>query len=205
MLRGPYTRRRRSLKRLVELEAQRAKLERTHPRKRGKKATKTRQLRKLGRRIAAAKGQLTRALRAIAQGAVEKKKARAAERQRRSAAAKRGWRKHKPRVETPPSSERIPRVWFLEQQGDEVKRIKVAPPLREDRVAIAKHRHAVGVFRENGSTELLKQFEGRSIYDALQNKRIRFVTDPILLLEAIASGVTDYDDLYCDWSWTDAA
>jgi hypothetical protein len=94
---------------------------------------------------------------------------------------------------------------FLEERDGAAVQILVAPPDRADRSAIGSYWHAVGVFRDNGSTALLHRFEGRSIYDSLQQGRLPFVTDAALLLEAIAAGQTDFDDLYIESCWSSAA
>ena len=56
------------LRRIAELEAQQAKLERSRPRTPGKKGGKTRALNKIARQIRAAQGLLTKARNAIARG-----------------------------------------------------------------------------------------------------------------------------------------
>lgn len=204
---SPHARYRRARKRLSDLEALQAKLERSRPRTPGKKGAKTRALNGLSRQLRAARGQLTRARNAIAQAASERASAKSAARQRRSDAAKRGWSKRKATREAPPPAPAQPaRVMrFLEERDGEVKQILVAPPSRDDRSAIGSYWHAVGVYRNGGSTALLGRFDGRSIYDARTQSRIRFVTDPALLREAVAAGLTDFDDLYTEIAWASAA
>lgn len=206
---GFWSRYRVARKDLADLEAQREKCGHTRPRTRGKKAAKTRALNQLARKIRAAKGRLTKARNAIARDAAQHKAAKAIARQKRSAAAKKGWAKRRGTASEPATSHAI---WhggrpmrFLEERNGIAVQIVVNPPDRADRSAIGSYWHAVGVFRDNGSTALLHRFDDRTIYDELQQKRLPFVTDPTLLLEAIAAGQTDFDDLYIESSWAGAA
>ena len=86
-----HTQRRHANARLADLEALKAALARSRPRAPGKKGAKTRALRKLVRQIAAAKGQRTKALNAIAAAARNRGPTKAAATAKRSAAAKKGW------------------------------------------------------------------------------------------------------------------
>ena len=207
---SPHTRYRHTRTRLADLEALRTALERKRPRTRGKKAAKTRSLNKLARQIPAAKGVLTKARNAIARNAAQRKAAKAADKQKRGAAAKNGWAKRRgtrpaTSAHVAPPSQAIRRMRFLEEHDGVAVGIEVAPPDRADRSAIGSYWYAVGVLRDNGSTALLRRFDDRSIYDSLRHKRLPFVTDPDLLLEAVAADLTDFDDLYIESSWTSAA
>jgi hypothetical protein len=209
---GIWSNYRRAGKRLAEFEALREKLQRTRPRTRGKKAAKTRALNQLARQISAAKGLLTKARKGVARAAAERKAAKSVATQRRSIAAKRGWAKRKAarHVTTHVTSSheapyRDRPMRFLEERDGEAVQIAVAPPDRHDRSAIGSYWYAVGVFRDSGSTTLLGRFDGRTIYDGLRQERLPFVTDPVLLLEAIAAGQTDFDDLYIESTWSSAA
>jgi hypothetical protein len=198
---------------LTDLEAQREKRLRMRPRTRGKKAAKTRALNQLARKIRAAKGALTKARNAISRAAAERKVAKSTAKLKRSAAATKGWAKRKAARQatayavTSHAETSLPgrRMRFLEERDGVAVRVEVAPPDRADRSAIGSYWYAVGVFRDNGSTTLLRRFEDRSIYDGLRQERLPFVTDPTLLLEAIAAGLTDFDDLYIESNWSSAA
>jgi len=200
-----HTQYRRRREHLADLEARYEKLTRSRPGTPGKKAAKTRALNKLSRQLSAAHGLLTKARNAITKTSAERASAKIAAKQRRSEAAKKGWAKRRTarKPPSPAGSRRAQR--FLEERDGEVKQILVDPPSRDDRSAIGSYWHAVGVFRNNGSTALLDRFEGRSIYDALTRSRLPFVTDTALLREAIAAGHTDFDDLYTEISWASAA
>ena len=202
---SPHARYRRARKHLSGLEAFQATLARSRPRTPGKKGAKTRALNNLSRRVSAARGQVTKTRNAIAKAASERASAKSVAKQRRSDAAKRGWSKREATREAPPPTQPVRAMRFLEERDGEVKQILVAPPSKDDRSAIGSYWHAVGVYRNGGSTALLDRFDGRSIYDARTQSRIRFVTDPGLLREAIAAGLTDFDDLYTEIAWASAA
>jgi molybdenum-dependent DNA-binding transcriptional regulator ModE len=199
-----HTRYRHARASLADLEASRAVLERSRPRTRGKKAAKTRALNKLVHRIAAAKGQITKARNAIARAGAESKTTKSVAKQKRSEAAKKGWAKRKARRQLPAPAKPTGRMRFLEERDDEVNRIWVYPPDKADRSAIGSYWYAIGVYRDNGSTTLLSRFEGRTIYDERRELRLPFVTNLALLPEAIAAGLTDFDDLYSESSWASA-
>jgi hypothetical protein len=203
---SPDTRRRHALRNLADLAARRDKLARSRPRTSGKKAAKTRAVNKLDRRIRAAKAQVTKALRAIARAAAERTSAKSAAKQRRSEAAKRGWARAKAAREAPAApARRVRTMRFLEERDGQARQIFVDPPSKADRSAIGSYWYAIGVFRDTGAAALLDRFERRSIYDALRGKHLRFITDRALLLEAIASGLSDFDDLYAEIAWASAA
>ncbi len=208
---SPHTRYRHAREHLADLEAQYAKIERSRPRTVGKRGWRTRRLHMLAGQLRSARGMLTKARNAIAQAASERASAKCAAKQRRSDAAKRGWSKRKATREVPvpvpvPAPAQPARAMrFLEERDGEVKQILVDPPSKDDRSAIGSYWHAVGVYRNGGSTALLSRFDGRSIYDARTQRRIRFVTDPALLAEAVAAGLTDFDDLYTEIAWASAA
>lgn len=88
---SPHTKRRHALKRVAELEAKQAILERSRPRTPGKKGAKTRALNATSRQLRAARGELTKARSAIASGAAQRTSAKRAAVAKRSAAAKKGW------------------------------------------------------------------------------------------------------------------
>jgi hypothetical protein len=202
---SPHTRYRQAREHLANLDAQREKLERSKPRKPGKKGAKTRSLKKLFRRISAAKGQLTKARNAIARGAADRKAARLNAKRKRSEAAKRGWSKRRASIQAVPVATPTPRMRFLEERDGEAKQIFVYPPDKNDRAAIQRYWRAVFAYRHDGSTVLLREFEGRSIYDEKRRQRLPFITNLALLQEAIATGYTDFDDLYAESSWSSAA
>jgi hypothetical protein len=88
---SPYTPYRRARRLLAELEAQFDKVQGSRPRTPGKKGAKTRALKKLGRRISAARGHLTKSRNAIAATARTRSTVNSAAQLKRSAAAKKGW------------------------------------------------------------------------------------------------------------------
>lgn len=209
---GFWSKYRNARKDLANFETQREKRQRSRPRTRGKKAAKTHALNQLTRKIRATKARLTKARNAIAHDAARRKAAKSAAKQKRSAAAKKGWAKRKGPARTASPSATSHAIShggrpmrFLEERDGIAIQIAVNPPDRADRSAVGSYWYAVGVFRDNGSTALLRRFEGRTIYDEIRQKRLPFVTDPTLLLEAIAAGQTDFDDLYIESSWVSAA
>jgi len=210
---GSWSKYRSATKRLAELEPLCDKVQRSRPRARGKKAAKTRASNKLKRQIAATKGLLTKARNRIARGAAQCKAAKSAATRKRSAAAKKGWTKRKrsapaishtavPRAETSRTNHRMR---FLEERDGSARQIYVVLPDRADRAAVQTYWHAIDILRTNGSTNLLRAFEGLTVFDASREQRLPFVTDPTLLLEAVAAGQTDFDDLYVESKWTSAA
>ncbi len=164
---GRWSKYRKTSKRVADLEAQRQSLLRKRPRSRGKKAARTRAINKLTRKISAAKGARTKARNAISRAAAERKAAQSAARLKRSAAAKKGWTKRQAAARRTPqatishaaTSESIRRMRFLEERDGIAVRIEVVPPDRADRSAIGSYWYAVGVFRDNGSTTLLRRFD----------------------------------------------
>lgn len=203
--RSPHSRYRHARERLAELEALYAKVERRRPRTPGKKGAKTRARNVLRRMISAARGQLTKSRNAIARNARDKTAAKIAAKQKRREAARRVWAERKAARSAPAPARRVRTMRFLEKRNGEAVQIRVDPPSKADRSAIGSYWYAIGVFRDTGSVALLDRFKGRSVYDALQGKHLPFVTDHGLLLEAIASGLTDFDDLYAEIAWASAA
>ncbi len=174
---SPHTGRRHALARLADLEASRDAVARTRPRTRGKKAAKTRALNKLARQISAAKGQLTKALNAIAQAARTGSARMSAAKQKRSAAAKKGWAARRARQASPPpiqaaaaSGKAIP---FLTREKGVVG---VWPPSRDDRSKVGKYWSSVDRLLSNLPASF-EQFEGDSIFDEISGKRLPFVTE----------------------------
>ncbi len=202
---SPHTRYRHAREYLADLEAQYAKRERTRPRTAGKKGARTRALNKLAGQLRSARGQVTKARNAIAKASSERAAAKSAAKRKRSDAAKRGWNKRKATREAPPPAQPVRGMHFLEERDGEVKQIRVVPPAKDDRSAISSYWVAIGVYRNGGSTALLNRFDGRSIYDALSQRRLPFVTNTALLPETIAAGLTDFDDLYTEIAWASAA
>jgi hypothetical protein len=200
-----HTKYRHAREHLTSLESQYATLERSRPRTSGKHSWRTRRLNKLARQLRAARGQLTRTRNAIADAARTRAAAKSAAKQRRSDAAKRGWRKQSAR-NAPVPAQPARTMRFLEERNGEVKQVLVDPPSKADRSAIGSYWHAISVYRDTGSTALLSRFKSKSIYDALRRTRLPFVVNPALLLEAIAAGHTDFDDIYSESAaWASAA
>ena len=56
-------------------------------------------------------------------------------------------------------------------------------PLGNDRKLVGKYWHAVRRYLENGQTFELMMLKGESIYDALRQRRLPFVTDLQTILE----------------------
>lgn len=180
---GPWSHYRRAQKTLSELEAQRQALLRTRPRTRGKKAAKTRALNKLGRRIPAAKGLLTKARNAIAKAARGKKSTVGAAKLKRSDAAKRGWAKRRARKASPVAapgtnlgtySYKMP---FLTRAGV----IDVYPPSKDDRSKIGKYFGQIDRMLANAPYSFA-EFNDDSIYDELSGERLPFITDVDFIL-----------------------
>jgi len=180
---GPWSHYRSARKTLCELEAQVAALQRTRPRTRGKKAAKTRALNKLGRRIPAAKGLLTKARNAIAKAARGKKSTISANKLKRSGAAKRGWVKRCAGKASPaaaPSSNlrfysyKMP---FLTRAGV----IDVYPPSKDDRSKIGKYFGQIDRMLAHIPYSFA-EFDDDSIYDELSGERLPFITDVDFIL-----------------------
>jgi hypothetical protein len=173
---SPHTRRRRALQNLADLAVQREKLAHSRPQTSGKKSAKTRALNKLERRIRAARGQLTKALRAIAQGARTRTAAKALAKQKRSAAAKRGLEARGAGKATPiPPSTRT--IGHLTPAGVQ----DVWPPSKADRSKEGSYWNEVDSLLSNRPASF-ERFEGESIYDEISGKRLPFVTDPDIIL-----------------------
>lgn len=170
--------------RLADLEAARAAIERSRPRTPGKKAAKTRFLNKLGRRIPAARGLLTKARNAIAKAARGKKSTISAAKVKRSDAAKRGWvnrraRKASPAAAAPSSNPRFYsyKMPFLTRAGV----IDVYPPSKDDRSKIGKYFGQIDRILANAPYSLV-EFNDDSIYDELSGQRFTFITDVDFIL-----------------------
>jgi hypothetical protein len=172
---SPHTRYRRARERVSAFENQYAKLERTRPRARGKKSARTRALNELARRIGAARGQLTKARNAIAQGARTRAAVRLNARQKRREAAKRGWETRRVPKTAPDHGKVIP---FVTMAGV----VYVWPPAKSDRSKVGSYWNAIGTFLSTGSSASLDRFNGDSIYDEISEKRLPFVTDPAFII-----------------------
>jgi len=184
---SPHTKRRHALKRVAELEAQQSKLERSRPRTPGKKSAKTRALNAIARQLRAARGKLTKARSAIASSAAQRTSAKRAAIAKRSAAAKKGWATRRartnavatPSVPDPSANASFERLMpFLMQSG-----VVYVNPLGSDRGLSGKHWNAIRRYLENGSTDALNRFEGKSIVDMETWRRLAFITDPAVILE----------------------
>jgi hypothetical protein len=184
---SPHTKRRHALQRIVELETQQAKLERSRPRTPGKKGAKTRALNALARQLRATRGQLTKARNAIAEGATTRTSAKRASVAKRSAAAKKGWatrRARAKRAAIPAAPEPIAVASFerfmphLTEGG-----VIYVNPLGSDRSVEGKHWNAIRTYLETGRTDALDRFHDNSIFDAETGRRLPFITDPAVILE----------------------
>ena len=166
---SPHTRYRRSRAKLAHLGTERATLERTRPRTRGKKAAKTRALNKLSRQISAAKGLLTKARNAIALAARSKKAGASVAKRKRSEAATKGWQKRRAAKSTGQTGD----VWLHLLPDGTTTPVVVdkADSSLEGRYWNA-HLEALG-----GKPEKLYEFAGRSVLDLGTQKRFPFVTD----------------------------
>lgn len=67
---------------------------------------------------------------------------------------------------------------FLMQSG-----VVYVNPLASDRSLVGKHWNAIRTYLENGSTDALNRFEGKSMLDMETWRRLAFVTDPAIILE----------------------
>jgi hypothetical protein len=175
---GPWSTYRHAHARLADLEALREKLQRTRPRTRGKKAAKTRGLNKLKRQVAAAKGLLTKTRRGIARSAATRKTTKAVAKQKRSAAAIRGWTTRRARkassaaVSTLVPGGNLAMPFLTVAKGV----VGVWPPSKDDRSKIGRFFNMVDRQFSNQPASF-DQFEGDSIYDEISGKRLAFVTD----------------------------
>lgn len=165
---SPHTQRRRALARLADLEATFAALERKRPRTRGKKGAKTRALNKLDGQIRAAKGQLTKARKAIAREAASRTTHTLTAKQRRSEAAKKGWEKRR----ASKGASRVGDVWQ-----------HLLPDGRTTTVVLDKSDSSLeglywNAFEEaRGGKRDLWLFAGLSVFDLDGQRRYPFVTD----------------------------
>lgn len=182
---SPQSRYRRARERVSGLEAQYAKLECSRPRTSGKKGAKTKALNKLGRQLSAARGWATKTRNAIAQVKREAVSSKSLAKQKRSEAARKGHAARRARTITVPVSETAPLAAPSEQTmpflaPDGLIRVL---PLGNDRKLVGKYWHAVRGYLENRQTFELMVLEGESIYDALRQQRLPFVTDLQTILE----------------------
>lgn len=184
---SPHTKRRHALHRIGELAAQQGKLERTRPRTPGKKGAKTRALNAIARQLSAARVALTKARKAIAKAASQKVISKRAATEKRSEAAKKGWATRRARARAPVAPAPITPLEarghaefmpFLTTNG-----VVYVNPVGSDRGLVGKHWNAIRCFLENQGTDLLDRFAGQSIFDTESGRRLRFVTDPHVILE----------------------
>ncbi len=168
---SPHTRRRHALQNLADLAAQQTKLQRLRPRTRGKKAARTRALNQVARKISAARGQLTKARNAIARASRVHTSKKITEKQKRSAAAHRGWAKrHAQKAKPAPASARtIPHLTAAGIQD-------VWPPSAVDRSKEGSYWNEVDSLLSNRLASFAR-FEGASIYDEISDQRLPFITD----------------------------
>ena len=176
---SPHTRRRHALARLADLETSRDALARARPRTRGKKAAKTRKLNKLERQISAAKGLLTKARNAIARAARTRTSKTSMAKQKRSAAAKKGWAKR-----------RVPRA---SQRGDIWQHL--LPDGTTTTVVLGTADSSLEGLYWNAFEDAragkrdLWQFKSLSVFDLDRQRRFPFVTD----LDVIAEHADEID------------
>lgn len=166
---SPFTPYRRARRLLTELEAELDKLQRSRPRKPGKKSARTRAIKKLRRRISAARGQLTKARKQIAATARARSTTSSAARLKRSAAAKKGWATRLARAAVTADSKFMP---MLTRTG-----IVWINPVGDDRSLLATYWTVLDDVVNHVPTFLLDGFEGLSIVDAETGERYYFVTD----------------------------
>lgn len=170
--------------RLAELAEDLDQKQRSRPRTRGKKAAKTRAINKLKRQIAAAKGQLTKARKAIARAAASRAYAKKAARQNRSTAAKRGWAKRRTQKDSPAAVPRSKQRFYHHKMPFLTRDrgvIDVYPPSQDDRSKIGKYFGQVDRMRAHLPYSF-DEFEGGSIYDELSGERLPFITDVDVIL-----------------------
>jgi hypothetical protein len=174
-----HTRYRHARAKLAELEAALAKLERSRPRTRGKKAARRRKLNELTRKIPAAKGLLTKTRNAIAKAAATRTTKTRTATQKRREAAKRGWLTRRARkatpapvapATTPGSGKAMP--WLTYEKGV----VGVWPPSKDDRAKVGKYWSTVDRLLSNQPASF-DRFDGDSIYDEISGQRLPFVTD----------------------------
>lgn len=183
---SPHARYRRARKRLSELEALKATIERLRPRTSGKKGARTRALNKLTRQISTARGLVTKARNAIAHGASERASTKNVKKRKRSDAARKGWATRRSRLRSAPVGVPSPSLFmpFVTKGG-----VVYVNPLGNDRKLVGSYWHVVRVFLENGLTNELDRFEGRSIFDSESRRRLPFIIDP----NVIAEHADEYD------------
>jgi hypothetical protein len=165
---SPYSQYRHAREHLGELEAQYAKLGRSRPRTSGKKGAKTRAVNALARRIRAARGQVTKALSAIARATSQRAADKGAAKGKRSAAAKRGWKKRHARSRPGSAGD----IWqHLTVDGTTIT------------VVLDKNDSSLeGTFWNAYTAALegrrdLRHFEGLSVFDLDRQRHFPFVTD----------------------------
>ena len=172
-----HTQRRHANARLADLQALKAALERARPRAPGKKGAKTRALRALVRQIAAAKGQRTKALNAIAAAARTRGPTKAAATAKRSAAAKKGWATRLARLAAAAANPGGKFMPMLTTDG-----VIWINPVGDDRSLLGVYWTGVGDRLNNVPTLVLDGFDGLSIADSETGERYPFITDPDTIL-----------------------
>ncbi len=173
-----HTRYRRANERLADFEDRLALLARSRPRTPGKKAAKTRALNALRRQITAARGELTKSLRAISQATSQRASAKLAARQKRSEAAKRGWSRRSGEAAPAVKSAGLA-IPFLTLDGV----TWIWPPSKSDRSKVGNFWNpGVDTVLASGSTTLVNRFEGDSVFDEISGRHLAFVTDPNIII-----------------------
>jgi hypothetical protein len=177
---SPHTRYRRARATLADLQAQFAKIERTRPRTRGKKAARTRTLNKLARQIPAAKGLLTKARNAIAKAARVGTSSASTARRKRSEAAKKGWAKRR----APRGASAIGDIWqHLLPDGTTTTLVLDKSDSSLEGLYWNAYGDALAGKRD------LWEFTGCSVFDLDRQQRFPFVTD----LDVIAEHADEID------------
>ncbi|MGA9273521.1 MAG: hypothetical protein WBE30_14460 [Candidatus Cybelea sp.] len=160
-----------------ELTREIAKLELAYTRQTlGQKSATTKKLKTLRGSLRAYKGSVTK-----------KRKAQAARKglstAKRRAAARTGWEKRRASAAPAPSARALERgqtMPFLTADGI----IRVWSPSASDRSKLARYWNpSIFDFLGTGSTASLEPFKGDSIYDEISDRRLRFITDPDVILE----------------------
>lgn len=175
-----HTQYRHARAKLAELEALRDELLRTRPRTRGRRAAKTRASNKLKRKISAAKGLLTKARNNIARAARVKKSDSSTHKQKRSAAAKKGWAKRR----SGRSASGIGDTWqHLLPDGTTTTVILDKGDSSLEGLYWNAHADALAGKRD------LWEFTGASVFDLDRQRRLPFVTN----LDVIAEHADEID------------
>ncbi len=185
---------------LAEHEAQIERLERSRPRTRGKRASKTRQLNTLKKQRTVARGLLTKAKNAIAQAARGKTAAKKSLHDKRSEAARTGATTRKARLAaagSPPAAPLRPLAvarglhrahmpFLVDRGGGTSGLIEVDPETKTERSLVGAYwNHFPDV----------AGFADDSIFDRRTQKRYPFVTDPDLVESAELAGYDRFTDI----------